>query len=273
MSECTGYLQMVCGKREGKTILKDAYFYGAFKVTRPVYLDDSGQACVYVMNPGGGYLDGDVYEIEVYLEPGAEVLLTTQSSTKIYKSLMLPAVQETDIVLQEGSYLEYLPDPTIAYQHARFKQKTVVHMDNDAAFVFTDILTPGWAPDGSWFRYDLLQSRLEVYKDGEVVLHDHVKLQPDADIQEMGSLEGYSHLGSMVVIHEQVTDEFLHHFDEIIQTSQEDVRIGWSMLIIPGFTLRILAHRTQDIEKIFSLCLTLVRERQFGNKPVFLRKY
>ncbi|WP_082130177.1 urease accessory protein UreD [Aneurinibacillus tyrosinisolvens] len=224
------------------------------------------------MNPGGGYIDGDSYRIDVYLEPEAEVLLTTQSSTKIYKTMKQAVIQETNIFLKKGSFLEYLPDAVIAYEHARFKQRTIIRMERGASLVCADILTPGWAPDGTNFRYDLLQSRMEIYVADKLVLFDHLKLEPAQDIEGLGSMEGYTHFGSMIVIDDGVDGEFLDQlYDEL--SSCLEASIGLSMLSIHGFVLRVLANRTQDVEKVFSICQGMVREKALGKMPVFLRKY
>ncbi|WCK53798.1 urease accessory protein UreD [Aneurinibacillus sp. Ricciae_BoGa-3] len=272
MDNWTGYLRMVCTKKDERSIIQDSYFEGAFKITRPVYLEHNGQAYLYVMNPGGGYLDGDSYRMEVHLHPEAEVLLTTQSSTKIYKTLTYPVFQETEIVLKNRSLLEYLPDPIIAYEQARFMQQTVIQMESGASLVYAELFTPGWAPDGSWFRYDLLQSRMKVYMDGKLILFDHLKLEPDQDIRGLGQMEGYTHYGSMIVINEDIDSPFIDRLTQMLQPFSE-AAVGLSMLTVPGFTLRVLAHRTQDVEKLFHLCHGLFRECNLGKNALFLRKY
>jgi urease accessory protein len=39
-----------------------------------------------MVNPGGAYLGADVFVIEVEVEAGADLLLTTQSATKVYRT-------------------------------------------------------------------------------------------------------------------------------------------------------------------------------------------
>lgn len=272
MTDWTGYLRVIGENRGDKTILQESYYEGAFKITRPVYLDDSGQACLYVMNPGGGYVEGDTYRMEIQLESGADILLTTQSSIKIYKTTERPIHQSMEVHLKQGSKLEYLPDPVIAYPHAKFKQDMVVHMERNATLICADIFTPGWAPDGSIFRYDLLQSKMKVFQEGRLVFFDHLKLEPDEQIQQLGSMEEYTHLGSMIIIHEEIdeelVDELFHHV-----SSFDRIRVGISLLMIPGVTIRILAQRTQDIEEWFGHCHTWIRDRLLGSGKVFLRKY
>jgi urease accessory protein len=268
----TGYLRLAAARKKDKTIFKETYTEGAFKITRPVYLTSSGEAYGYMMNPGGGYLDGDSYKISIVLEEGAEVLLTTQSSTKIYKTRTRPAIQEMDIHLKKESLLEYLPDPVIAYQHACFKQKTIVQMDKGASLVSCDIFTPGWSPDGTLFRYDLLQSRMEVYLEQQLVLFDHIKLEPDEDMTGIGYMEGYTHFGTMIIIDERVNKAFIEELHVLFEPLTE-TRIGVSMLAVPGFALRALANSTQAIEHIQSVTHELIRKKILGKEPVFLRKY
>jgi urease accessory protein len=273
MGSWTGYLRAAFAKKGEKSLLRDAYFEGTLKITKPVYLDENGQACVYLMNPGGGYLDGDSYRMEVLLEEGAEVLLTTQSSTKVYKTPHCPVLQETEMNLKKGSFLEYVPDPVIAYAHARFMQRTIVRMEQGASLVCAEVFTPGWAPDGSWFRYDLLQSRMDVYMEDQLVLYDHLKLEPDrGDMQGLGYMEGFSHLGSLIAIQEGIDAGFVERIHRLLEPFS-GVKIGLSMLMVPGLALRVLAQCTQDVETIFDLCRGILRENRWGTTTSFLRKY
>src|SRR3954469_14711933 len=120
MEDWTGVLRLGAEERNGKTIAKNVYFQGAFKVMRPIYHDESGQVCYYILNPGGGYLDGDRYHMKIALENQARLTLTTQSATKVYRTPHTHAYQETEIYLKKGSFLEYIPDPLIAYRQARY---------------------------------------------------------------------------------------------------------------------------------------------------------
>ena len=132
MTGWTGELRLDVENRRGKTVAKSVYFQGALKVMRPIYHNNSGEVCYYILNPGGGYLDGDRYRMNIKVEEQARLTLTTQSATKVYRTPETHAYQETEIFLKKGSILEYIPDPLIAYQHARYKQKNVIHMEKGA---------------------------------------------------------------------------------------------------------------------------------------------
>lgn len=274
MENWTGILRLDVEERYGKTVAENVYFQGALKVMRPVYHDESGQACYYILNPGGGYLDGDCYKVQISLKEQARLTLTTQSATKVYKTPNTPAYQITEIFLQAGSYLEYIPDPLIMYRHARYKQKNVVRMEKGATFLYSDIITPGWSPDGEPFSYDKLQLINEIYIDDELVTFDHIKLNPaEQNMEAIGFMEGYSHLGSMIVVGEQTTADLLDRLFNAISTNDKEYKVGLSMLPVKGFTLRVLANSTQTIERIFTECQNIISKEWFNTKPSFLRKY
>lgn len=274
MPQWTGELSLDLEERKGKTVAKNVFFQGAFKVMRPIYHDDSGKVCYYLLNPGGGYLDGDRYRMKVTVNAGAKVTLTTQSATKVYKTPKGHAYQETDIVLEKGSYLEFLPDPLIAYENARYRQRNTIQMEPGSVFLYTDILTPGWSPSGKKFTYHTVQLINEIYVGGDLAVFDHIKLSPgQQDISGLGFMEGYSHIGSMIVVGEQTNSELLNELYEVIISQGADVKFGLSELVIPGLSIRILGNSTQVIERIIFECRRLIHERWFGITPNSLRKY
>lgn len=274
MENWTGILQLVMEKKKEKTVTKTVYFQGALKVLRPNYLDNTGQACFFIVNPGGGYVGGDRYRIEVTLEEQAELILTTQSATKVYRTPTAPVLQETEFILKKGSVLEYIPDPLIAYRDARYNQNTVIRMEKGSTLVYTDILTPGWSPDGKWFKYDHLRLKNEIYMEDQLIAFDHLKLQPsDSQVDDIGFMENYTHLGSMIVVDVRCTTSFLNQLYEELESHIEDCKIGMSMLHESGFTIRILASSTQRIEELLALCTSFIRREWFSKKPLALRKY
>jgi urease accessory protein len=274
MKSWTGELRLDMEDRKGKTVAKNVYFQGALKVMRPIYHDESGQACYYILNPGGGYLDGDRYHMKIVLENKARLTLTTQSATKIYRTPQTFAYQETEIFLKEGSYLEFIPDPLIAYRQARYKQKNVIHMEKGATFLYSDIITPGWSPDGERFSYDGLQLMNEIYMDHELVAYDHIRLNPGVhNVETLGFMEGFSHLGSMIVVGEQTSPELLDRLYQMIHPKTNSYKVGLSLLPVKGFTVRVLAHSTQEIERMFTKIHHMISKEWFQTNPSFLRKY
>ena len=98
-------LRLNVEERKGKTVAKNVYFQGAFKVMRPVYHDDSGQVCYYIIKSWWRIFRWRSLSNEISLGEHAKLTLTTQSATKIYKTPKYHAYQETEIFLKQVVFL------------------------------------------------------------------------------------------------------------------------------------------------------------------------
>ncbi|MBM7656387.1 urease accessory protein UreD [Neobacillus cucumis] len=268
----TGVLELSAVRRQSKSIVSSCYYEGALKLTRPVYLEKEVPS-VYLIHVGGGYVDGDTYLTDLSVEAGAELSVTTQSATKVYKTPKNPVVQQTQLNVGKGGVLEYLPDPLIAYEGARFIQETTVRMEEEAVFFYSDMITPGWAEDGSLFRYDWIRSKLKVYKNDKLVLFDHLLLEPDDQLNGIMQMEGYTHVGTFLILHHQADKVFLDGLYEVMEDFQEDVRFGLSSLPEGGVILRILARSTGMMEKMITRAHAWARCQLLAKDVVRWRKY
>ncbi len=57
----------------GRSIASQQFHEGALRVLRPHYLDDSGQVCYVLVNPGGAYLGADLFLVDVEVQAGASI--------------------------------------------------------------------------------------------------------------------------------------------------------------------------------------------------------
>lgn len=270
----TGYLNMDIENRRGKSVPKNIYFHNALKVQRPIYHGKTGMLCYYILNVGGGYLDGDTYRLEIRVRENAKLTLTTLGATLIYKTPDKPAYQETEIHLEKNSYLVYMPDPVIGYENARYKQFDSIYMEKGAVLLYSDILTPGWSAQGNSFSYDMLQLKTNIYMDDELVVFDNIKLEPAAQqIDILGFMGDYTHLGTLIVIGQKTDDDLIKRLHAVIHEQTCDFDAGISRLTIPGFTIRVLANMTQDVQRVIAACHKVISQEWFGETPSSLRKY
>lgn len=272
----TGELRLAVGRRGGRGVATSQYYQGALRVIRPHYLDASGQVAYTIVNPGGGYLGGDVYDVDIQVEEQARLLLTTQSATKIYRTPGAPAVQCTRIRLGPGASLEYVPDQLIAYRDATYRQQTVVELAADSSLVMCDVVTPGWSPDGQPFRYEEVRLRNEIRWDGRLLVLDNLLIRPGdpaSPLSGMLFLEDYSHLGSMLVVDPRVDDGLVQELQDLLAPMDPGGQLGLSLLNGPGFALRALSRSTGALKKMLFAAVDLLRHRWYRQQPLNLRKY
>lgn len=268
-----GELRLGIGLRAGRSIATRQYHQGALRVIRPHYLDDSGQVSYVIVNPGGGYLGGDRYGIDIDVDDGASLLLTTQSATKVYRTPDGHVQQDTRIRLGAGAVLEYLPDQLIAYRESTYRQRTTIHMSSDATLVMAEVVTPGWSPDGARFRFDEVRLRTDVYVDGRLEVLDHLLVRPGTtEVGDMTFLGDESHVASLLVIDRRVTPELVQRLGELLKPLDPDGRMGISLLRCPGFALRAQAGSTEALNRIIHTIVSALRGGWNGQEPVDLRK-
>lgn len=247
---------------------------------RPHYLDQSGQVGYVMINPGGAYLGADLFLIDVEVEAGAELLLTTQSATKVYRTPGSFAEQRMTIKMGEGSRLELMPDQLIAYREASYRQNSRISLHSTSSLVMAEVITPGWSPDGASFKYEEVRLRNEIWVEGEngakLLALDNLLIRPPLnDVTGMGFMEGFSHLGSLVVVDPRV-DQGLA--DEMhVMTRDFDAYTGVSLTAAiagsAGLVLRSLSNSTEELNKLLGACTGVLRERWYGQAPLNLRKY
>lgn len=275
MVNWTGEVELELQKKGPRTVPNKIFHHGALKLMRPFYLDDSDQAYYTLLNPGGGYLNGDQYKIRVTLQKNAAVFLATQSATKIYKSPDNPVYQESEFILKDKSTLHYLPDPIIAYSDAQFIQKNIIKMSSDSTVFFSEIITPGWSEVGRYFTYKRIQMRNEIYVDNKLIALDHLRLLPSQqNIFELGYMEGHTHLGTCFIISPCIDRDNPPSIDQLVQRIRDNdsCQIGLSHLETSGYVVRVLADDTQVIEHIFNLFLKQINNL-LNRDTVSLRKY
>jgi urease accessory protein len=143
--------------RTGKTTASELFSRVPLQVQKALYLEDSfpQMAYVYVMSPSGGVLQGDRLSIDISLEKGSRVHVTTQAATKVYSMNRNYATQVVNAVVGEGCYLELIPDQLIPYRNSRFHQCVSMRVHDDATMVYSEIVTPGRTGRGERFEYDI----------------------------------------------------------------------------------------------------------------------
>jgi urease accessory protein len=143
-----------------------------------------GAAWIFTSTFGGGLVDGDAIALEAVIDPGARALVSTQASTKVYRS---PRGTTSSFRARVGSgaTLVVLPDPVVAFAGARYRQSQTFDLDPDARLVVLDWIVAGRTARGERWAFDECVARLDVRIGDRLVLHDVLRLAAvDGDIAE-----------------------------------------------------------------------------------------
>lgn len=277
--ETTGILELGVELSGGKSIATSQYHYRALKLIRAHYLDDSGQVYYTIVNPGGGYLGGDAYRIAVDVGEGASALVTDQSAAKVYRTPNDFVVQNIEFNVAAGGVLEYIPDQLILYRDADFRQHITANVDPAGSLFLSDLITPGWSPDGGQFLYKQAHLRNVVSVGGEVDLIDNIRINPlEASFGEEQDffLGGRTHLSTVICYDPGINEEMVAKVRAIIAEHEggpAQVIGSVSATSRPGFVLRALGNRTEELLALTMAVANYVRGTLRGQRTLLMRKY
>lgn len=278
-AEIAGHLKLTVARFGDVTRPVVTEHFGVMRLMQPLYLDDSGQLTYIIVNPGGAYF-GEKYEHIVELAPHANLLLASQGATRIYKTPKHPAVQDLDFTVGEGARLEYVPDQTIAYRDADFRQYMKITASPESQVFVAEDVTPGWDPDDVQFTYAGMHLRIDVRSadDGGRVLTDNIRIQPGeigSAINGIGYLEGESHMGSVLILGPHTIGDYADKVRDILDnagTKRAGVTSG-SRHGVHWVMVRALAGSTDEVNKLILDVNEYDRSVTTGQKRLDLRRY
>lgn len=250
-----GELRLRFVQRQNKTTLVENYSRPPLQVMRAIP-GGSGSLCIYLLSPTGGVVQGDFYNMALELDAQTHVLFTTTSATRVYKMPIGQAEQHIQVTIQQGAILEFVPDATILYAGADFKQTMEVTLQPGALLILHDLVMPGRLAQGEFLQFRRYSNRLIVRDVAGLLLYDSVHLEPAAiNLQQAGILEGFTCWGSFYVLGDITRWQF--DMDSLYQTYTgssltDDTLSAASLLSRNGFCVRILGNRLESIYAHFA---------------------
>ena len=106
--------------------------------------------------------------------------------------------------LAPGSYLEYLPEPTIPCRHTRFIADTSIRIDPTATLFYSEIYLSGrkYFAGGERFRYDILSVCTHAERpDGRQLFREKFIIRPETYSPDtLGAMNGYDVFANVIVL-------------------------------------------------------------------------
>ena len=271
-----GELKLSFAQQNDRTVMTESFFRVPLQVMKPRY-DVSGCACVYLLSPTGGVVQGDDYQIDVTLAADTHVTLTTQAATKVYAMPRQGATQSMQVRVGKDSIFEYLPDSMILFQDANFSQDISLFLERGAKVALQEIVVPGRLARGETLAFTQYQSRIEASDSDGLLFYDICRLKPKCQpyITGPGVLEGYPCWGSWYLVgdFEMPWWEMLCDFAESSLNQPPDSIGGLSQLHRGGVAIRMLAHNAETIQSAFQTIWNWLKVEHLGLESVDLRKY
>jgi urease accessory protein len=260
-------LELVCDG--GRTTIARQRCRPPLQVFGLQYDERHGSAYLQIVNPCGGLFEGDTAEVEVSLQRGAHLYLTTQAATKIYPAEHGTVTRQwTRVHVAAGAILEYFPLPLMPFAQARYDQEMTIRVDPGGLCLVAEVLAPGRMARGERFAYHRVRSRVEGWVDDRLALFDQMILEPkQGTFEGLGGLDGHSYLATLYVLTSQALDPWIPAWNRRLM-QHDGACVGITALAHGGLVARLLGQTAQQVLRKLDAVHRLIREEGLGLPPL-----
>ncbi|KAK1439385.1 hypothetical protein QVD17_05202 [Tagetes erecta] len=133
---------------------------------------------IYTLTYGGGIVSGDCISFDLTIDDDCTAVLTTQASTKVYKSVALKCSEQMmEARVGSGSLLVVIPDPVTCFSTAKYSQKQVFRIMSGSSLLVVDWITSGRHESGEKWDFTLYKSTNHIYMEAKPLFLDTVLLE------------------------------------------------------------------------------------------------
>lgn len=175
-----GSVRAVIEPSDGRSAIKDLYQHEPLRLLCP-RADDREPLTGILLNTAGGLVGGDRHRIQIDCLANSHALITGQSAEKIYRSAGPTSVVEVALKAGRDAVLEWLPQGTILFDHARLRRQTTIRREAGSRVLAGEILVLGRLGMGETFCTGMLFDQWRIEDGGNLAWIDALRLDDDLD--------------------------------------------------------------------------------------------
>jgi urease accessory protein len=260
----------VRARSDGRSVVTRAFARSPLRLLTP---GNHGRAAwIYTSSFGGGLVDGDRIELDIDVHSGASVYLSTQASTKVYRSARGTATAVRARVAP-GAAMVVMPDPVVCFAQSRYTQEQRFEVGARSNLVVVDWLSSGRTGSGERWQFDEYVSRLHIHVDGRLAVHDAIALRASD-----GSLATRLGRFDVLALAVMLGDDLRAASARIIEqvgcapvTRSDDLLVAAAPAGSSGCLLRVAGRSVEQVGQVFREYLAIVPSI-LGDNP-WVRKW
>ncbi len=243
-----GHLDLTCAVRaDGQTFIRAQSFAAPIHLSKP-HLDE-GVLVVNVVNPTAGLFAGDRIRVRVAVESGARVLLTAPSASRAHRAVSGDARVEQEFRVARGAWLESWPEMFIPQSGARYRQRTVVRVEEGGGLLLIEMIAPGRTASGEVFAFGELDWETELFLGGGKIARERYTLTPESPtLTAVRARFPEAYYASCLALSPRLTQDSAcwRHLHEL---HEDAAWVGVSALVRGGWAVRVLAEGSVALRK------------------------
>ncbi len=264
----SGHLHLVCASDPVHgTYLAEQAFAAPIHLSKSYWNGDT--LLVNVVNQTAGIFGGDRIKMDVTVEPGARVLLTSPSAARFHPSKGREARVEQTFTIRAGGCLDVFPEISIPQRDSRSLQKTVIQVEPGGELIYLETLTPGRVASGEVFAFARYAWSTDIDLGGRAVHRERAVITPgNSSLAGLTALFPAGYYAGITVISpagEKWPVDFAHAVAAL--GNPASIRIAASKLCAGGWSIRLLAADSLSLRQGIARLRHLLYERLGRRTP------
>lgn len=205
-----GHLHICYGGVEGKTQILSSQVQAPLKIQRPFFPEGTDVCHSVILHTAGGVVGGDRLSLHLDLQPHSHALITTAAAGKIYRSTGQEAQQVVNVQVAPSASLEWLPQETIVFDQAQYRQQMRVDLAPGATWLGWEITRLGRTARGEQFLAGAWRSHTEVWQENRPLWLDRQWLPGSEEtFFSPHGLAGHPVVGSLAFVGRSVDSDLI----------------------------------------------------------------
>lgn len=264
-----GYLRMGFElDKDGKSVMRDLERRVPIIVQQELYFDREWKElpCVYILSSGGGNLDGDRYQQDIYLKKDSFAWVSTGAATKLCEMKHNYSGMKQHIVLEEGAYLEFMPEPVIPCRNTRFICDSELIVHPTATLFYSEVYMCGRKhyEKPEIFVYDILSVCCKGKRpDGKDLFREKFIVEPSRLLnpRQLGIMGLFDVFANVIVMTPPDKAEEIYQRTQAYLNPGEKMAAGITKLPNnAGLLFKVLGMEPVPVKKIVRKFCSTVRE-------------
>lgn len=269
-----GYLRMGFElDPRGKCILRDLDRRVPLIVQQELYFDEEmpEMPCVYILSSGGPNVDGDRYQQDIYLKKDAFAWVSTGAATKLAEMRYNYSGLIQNITLDEGAYLEFMPEPVIPCRKTRFISDTNIIIHDTATLFYSEIFMAGrkYYGEGELYEYDILSVCSHAARpDGRRLFREKFVIDPHIENpRTLGVMGKFDVFANVIVVTPKESADKIYAQTQAFFDKERNLAAGITHLPNDaGLLYKVIGMEPDPVRKMVREFCSTVRQAVKGKK-------
>jgi urease accessory protein len=218
-----------------------------------------------LLTTSGGLAGGDRLRLEFASETRASVLATTAAAEKVYGSLGPDTRVDIGLTVEDGAWLEWLPQETILFDGARLVRRVNATLAPGGRLLAAELVVFGRRARGERFAKGLLHEAWRIRVGEKLVWADAMRLEGDiaAQIDAPAAFAGAGAMATVVYVGADAAD----HLDLARSHAEAGLCEGGATVVNGVLLARFLAPRGETLRRAVIDYVAGLRQATAGLPP------